>query len=64
MKNTALGNTRRIDDYIRTHLDDMGYKVIPISVTTLDDPEILRMKLKAIARALKDDEVLEGVSEK
>ncbi len=52
---------RRIDEYIRVNLDDMGYKVIPISVTTLDDPEILRLKLKKIARALKDKEILERV---
>ena len=46
---------RRRDNYIRTALRAKGVHVEPIPVTALDDPALLRLHFKSIARALNRD---------
>ncbi|HID74130.1 MAG TPA: hypothetical protein EYP43_03670 [Thermoplasmata archaeon] len=44
---------RQVDHYIRAVLQAMGIDVIEIAASALDDPEMLRLHERAIARALR-----------
>lgn len=45
-------STARVDAILRDQLEDRDWSVVDIPASALDDPEILKFKLKAIARAL------------
>ena len=52
----------RSDELLRDAVEDLGWKVIVIAASHLDDPELLRAGLRRIARALKRADALQRIS--
>jgi SOS-response transcriptional repressor LexA len=58
------GNTKRqqVDEIIRGELEDLGWKVVVIAASHLDDPVLLTAGFKRIARSLKGKEAAAQIS--
>ena len=52
----------RSDELLRDAVEDLGWKVIVIAASHLDDPELLRAGLRRIARALKRADAVQRIS--
>jgi len=53
---------QRADAIIRDQLEDLGWKVVVIAASHLDDPVLLTSGFKRVARALKDKEAAAALS--
>ena len=54
--------TAHADAIIRDQLEDRGWTVVAIPASALDDPEVLKLKLKKVARALSRNDILDELS--
>lgn len=52
----------RSDELLRDALEELGWKVITIAASHLDDPELLRAGLRRLARALRRTDVVERIA--
>lgn len=53
---------QKVDTIVRDQLEDLGWKVVVVAASHLDDPVALRAGLRRIARALRRREVAEAIA--